>query len=331
MTTHHNYDIYEKLHAEKLISDESYQKLQQRKSSLLVSVYWEVKTVLYLGITLLTGGIGTLIYKNIDSIGHQFIIAFITLLTTGCFFYCFKHKKPYSSALVETPNTFFDYVLLLGTLSFLILVGYLQYQYKVFGSNYGLATAIPMLALFYIAYDFDHIGILNMAIANLGVWMGVTATPRHLLAAGTFNSQSIIFTYLAFGLLLLAAAWLTQKFIIKRHFKFTYEHYGIHAASVALLAGYFFNYDEGLSFLWLLGALGLSVGIYLDSFGEKGYYFALLSVLYGYFSTSCIVFRILSLDTVGKGILALGMMYMTLSAVGVIFLLTSTYKKFKAA
>ena len=330
MTTHHNYDIYEDLHAEKLISDDSHQKLQQRKTNPLISVYWEVKTVLYLGITLLTGGIGTLIYKNIDSIGHQAIIAFITLLTTGCFIYCFKHKKPYSKARVETPNTFFDYILLLGTLSFLILVGYLQYQYNIFGSNYGLATAIPMVALFYIAYDFDHIGILNMAIANLGIWMGVTATPRHLLAAGTFNSQRIIFTYLGFGLLLLAAAWLTQKLIIKKHFKFTYEHYGIHAASIALLAGYFFNYDVDLSFLWLLGVLGLSAWLYFDSFKARSYYFALLSVLYGYFATSCLVFRILSMDTVGEGILALGMMYMTLSAIGVIYLLTSTYKKFRS-
>ncbi|CAM3685505.1 DUF2157 domain-containing protein [Mucilaginibacter galii] len=331
MTTHHNYEIYDELHTEKLVSDESFEKLQQRRSNPLLSVHWEVKTVLYLGITLLTGGVGTLVYKNIDTIGHQVIIAFIALLTVGCFTYSFKHKKPYSRSRVETPNTFFDYVLLLGTLSFLIFVGYLQYQYTIFGTNYGLATAIPMVALFYIAYDFDHIGILNMAIANLGVWMGVTATPRHLLAEGTFNSQSIIFAYLAFGLLLLAAAWCTQKFVIKKHFKFTYEHYGIHASSVALLAGYFFNYDESISFIWLFAALGLSVGLYFDSFKEKSYYFALLSVLYGYFATSCLVFRILSMDTVGEGIIAMGMMYMTLSAVGVIFLLTSTYKKFKTA
>jgi len=331
MTTHHNYEIYEELHAEKLVSDASYQKLQQRKNNPLLSVYWEVKTVLYLGITLLTGGIGTLVYKNIDTIGHQVIIAFIALLTAGCFTYCFKHKKPYSRSRIETPNTFFDYVLLLGTLSFLILVGYLQYQYNIFGSNYGLATAIPMVALFYIAYDFDHIGILNMAIANLGVWMGVTTTPTHLLAEGTFNSQSIILTYLAFGLMLLAAAWCTQKFVIKKHFKFSYEHYGIHAGSMALLAGYFFNYDVGSSFLWLLAALALSAGIYFDSFREKSFYFALLSVIYSYFAVTCLFFRVLDYGTIGEGTIMLGMMYMTLSAVGVIYLLRSTYKKFKKA
>lgn len=328
MTDHH---IYEELHAQGLVSNDSFDKLKQRRLHPLVSVHWEIKTILYLGITLLTGGIGTLVYKNIDTIGHQVIIAFIALLTTGCFIYCFKHKKPYSRSRVETPNTFFDYVLLLGTLSFLILVGYLQYQYNIFGSNYGLATAIPMLALFYIAYDFDHIGVLNMAIANLGVCMGVTATPRHLLAAGTFNSQSIIFTYLGFGLLLLAAAWVTQKFIIKKHFKFSYEHYGIHASSVALLAAYFFNYDSSQAYLWLLAGIVLSVALYFDSFKEKSFYFALLSVLYGYFTVSCLVFRILSFDTVGEGLITLGMMYMTISAVGVIFLLTSTNKKFKTA
>jgi len=48
-------------------------------------------------------------------------------------------------------------------------IGYLQYQYSAFGTHYGMATLIPMLALFLIAYYFDHLGILSLAIANLAV------------------------------------------------------------------------------------------------------------------------------------------------------------------
>jgi hypothetical protein len=329
MTDH--YHTYEQLNAEGHISDESFQKINDRRLHPLISVHWEIKTILYLGITLLTGGIGVLVYKNIDTIGHQIILAFIALVSACCLGYCFKHKKPFSTGRVHPPSTFFDYVLLLGTLALLIFVGYLQFQYNVFGSNYGLATAIPMLALFYIAYTFDHIGILNMGIANLAIWMGVTATPTHLLAYGTFNSQSIIFTYLGFGLLLLAAAWATQKYLFKKHFKFSYEHYGIHAACIALLAGYFFNYDIRFSILWLLGAIALSLVLYFDSLKEKSFYFALLSVLYGYIAVSCLFFRMISVGGVGEVIITLGMMYVTCSAIGVIFLLTSTNKKIKSA
>jgi len=218
-------DFLRKLHAEGTISDESYNKIQQRHANALVSIHFEIKTFLYLGILMLTTGLGILVYKNIDSIGHQAILAFIALITTGCFYHCFKHKKPFSKHKVPTPNSAFDYLLLLGTLSFLIFVGYLQYQYNVFGSNYGLATFIPMLALFYIAYDFDHIGMLNLGITNLGIWMGVSVTPKQLLFSHTFNSTTIIYTYLGFGLLLLFLGWLTGKLQIKPHFKFSYQHY----------------------------------------------------------------------------------------------------------
>lgn len=159
-------EIFKKLYADGTISDESYSKIGQRHANALVSVHFEIRTFLYLGILLLTTGLGIVVYKNIDSIGHQAILAFIALITIGCFFYCYKHKKPFSKAKVQTPNSAFDYLLLLGTLSFLIFVGYLQYQYNVFGSNYGLATFMPMLALFYIAYDFDHMGILNLGITK---------------------------------------------------------------------------------------------------------------------------------------------------------------------
>jgi hypothetical protein len=327
MTNDH---LYEELHTQGHISDDAFHKLKQRQLKPLVSVYWEIKTILYLGIMLLTGGVGVLVYKNIDTIGHQIILAFIALVTGGCFTYCFKHKKPFSTARVQTPNTFFDYVLLQGTISLLIFVGYMQYQYNVFGNNYGLATFIPMLALFYIAYDFDHVGILNMAIANLGVWMGVQVTPWQLLNKGTFSSERVIHTYTCFGLLLLCAAWLTQKFIFKKHFKFSYQHYGIHITLIAMLAGYFSDYDYGMNILWLFGMLVLCAAVYTNAYKEKSFYFFLLSILYGYLAISCLVVRaMIRLDDIGAFYLLL--MYFIGSAVGLIMFLISQNKKLKAA
>lgn len=320
--------IYDELHAQGIISDASYSKINQERLNPLFSVHWEVKTILYLGIMLFTGGIGILVYKNIDTIGHQIILAFIALVSGGCLFYCFKNKKPFSRSKVETPNTFFDYVLLLGTISLLIFIGYLQYQYNVFGSNYGLATLIPMLILFYLAYNFDHIGILNMAIANLGVWMGVTATPRQLLQAGTFNNESIIFTYIGFGLLLLLAAWLTQKFIFKKHFKFSYEHYGIHVTMIAILAGYFHYYEVWHSTFWALAVLALAALIYADAYKHKSFYFLLLAILYSYFTVSCLLFKILSIGGNEEGFVLL-MYYVPASAAGVIYLINRLHKKLK--
>jgi hypothetical protein len=321
--------IFKKLHADGTISDESYNKIEQRNAAALVSLHFEVKTFLYLGILLLTTGLGIVVYKNINTIGHQAILAFIALITIGCFFYCYKHKKPFSKDKVQTPNSAFDYLLLLGTLSFLIFVGYLQYQYNVFGSNYGLATFIPMLVLFYIAYDFDHMGILNLGITNLGIWMGVSVTPKQLLFSHTFNSTTIIYTYLGFGLLLLFLGWLTGKLQIKPHFKFSYQHYGLHVSLISLLAGYFFLYDSPFALLWLAGVFVLSFLIYRDAVKQHSFYFILSVILYSYVALSSLLFR--GLSNFNEEAISIYFMYFIGSPIGLILLLIHLNKKMKKA
>ena len=91
-----NLPIFTKLHEERLISDQSLERITNAEKAKLFSIHWELRTVLYLGVLLLTGGLGILIYKNIDSIGHHVILAAIALLCAGCFIYCERKKLPFS-------------------------------------------------------------------------------------------------------------------------------------------------------------------------------------------------------------------------------------------
>ncbi|MEB0260565.1 MULTISPECIES: DUF2157 domain-containing protein [unclassified Mucilaginibacter] len=323
-------NIYNKLHADGYISDESFEKIKQKYATQLFSVHWELKILLYLGVMLLSGGLGTLVYKNIDTIGHQVILAFIALICIGCFTYCCKNKLPFSPAKVKAPNTGFDYILLLGSISMVTFLGYLQFKYNVFGTNYGMATFIPTVALFFVAYYFDHLGILSMSIASLALWMGVSVTPKTLLAYGTFNNKDIIFTYVLFGIILLAAAYLTGRLNIKRHFKFSYHHYGVHVTFIALLAGFFEYYDSGFSFLWLMVVFALAIYVYLGSFKEHSFYFALLSILYGYFATCCLLVKLIATSRASEGTFELLLLLFILSAVGLIYLIIHVNHKIKA-
>ena len=320
--------LYENLHADGLISDESFEKIKQKRD--LFSVHWEVKTLLYLGVLLLTTGLGILIYENIDTIGHKVVLALIALICTGCFVYCFKTALPFSSGKVKSPNTSFDYILLLGSISFLTFIGYLQYEYKVFGTNYNLATLIPMLALFFTAYYFDHLGILNMAIANLAVWMGVSVTPKSLLLNSDFDSQTISYTYLVLGIILLTGAYLTQRLNFKKHFKFSYQHYGVHVTFISLLAGYFHFYNSPFAMLWMLALFAIAWVIFRDAFKNHSFYFLLLVVLYSYVAISSLVVRVAMLAE-DEGALYLAMLYFIGSAIGLIFLLINLNKKLKAS
>ncbi|MEO6254917.1 MAG: DUF2157 domain-containing protein [Ferruginibacter sp.] len=323
-----NLSLFEQLCADGHLSDESLQKIKATRSGKLFSVHWELKTMLYLGVLLLSGGLSILVYKNIDTIGHQVILFVIAAVSAGCFFYCFKKKLPYSNAKVVSPDSFFDYILLLGCLTFITFVGYLQFQYNVFGNRYGLATFIPMLVLFFMAYYFDHLGVHSMAITTLAAWAGIAVTPARILQQNDFNSETIIITGFLLGLFLIAAGYFSGAKKIKKHFEFTYSNFGTHILFISTLAGMF--HFDAIYLLWFLVLCGISYFFYRKAIRGRSFYYLLILSLYLYTGLSYCVIRLI-FDAADRGIgsIYLLCLYFILSATGLIFFLIRMNKKIK--
>ena len=324
-----NKNLLDQLHAKGILSDASFAKIKLADENKLLSVHWEIKTVLYLGVLLLSSGLGILVYKNIDTIGHQVILLFIALLCVGSFVFCIKNKLPFSSSKVASPNALFDYVLLLGCSMFIIFIAYLQYQYNVFGSRYGLATFFPMVLLFWSAYYFDHLGVLSMAITTMAAWLGITITPLRILEANDFNSARIIFTGLFLGMLLIFLGWISHRKNIKAHFEFTYTNFGLHIFFISCLAA-MFEFELYLPwFVWLAAGVWF---FYLKAFRQRSFYIFLVIALYAYIAVSFIFLNLIDrIGSFGLGSVYLAFLYFIGSAIGFIFLLINTNKKIKAA
>lgn len=321
--------VFSKLHAGGLISDDTLRQLKDRETRSLFSLFWELRLLLYLGVLLLTGGLGILVYKNIDTIGHQAVLAFIALVTAGCFYYCFRNKAPFSWNKVEAPNSFFDYILLLGSLSLLIFLGYLQYEYNVFGDHYGTATFIPMLILFATAYYFDHQGILSLAITNLAAWAGLTITPLTILREGNFDNHRLIATGLLLGAVLLIAGRLTLQRRLKAHFEKVYTNFGIHLFFIAALAG-LFTYDA-IYLIWFLALAAIAYYFYKTAMKRRSFYFVVVIVLYSYIGLGYVAVQLLaSLPDADLGIIIVGLIYFIVSAFGVARLLIYINRQLKA-
>ncbi len=324
-----NQKLFEQLQQDGLISDASFANIKMTQEHSLLSVHREIKTFLYLGVLLLSGGIGILVYKNIDTIGHQLILLFIALICSGCFFYCFKNKRAFSIGKVIAPNSLFDYILLLACCTFVIFIGYLQFQYEVFGNRYGLATFFPMVVLFFSAYYFDHLGVLSMAIVNLAGWLGITVTPISVLTANDFANSRIIFTGLVLGVLLITMAWATRKRKIKHHFELTYANFGTHILLISCLAAMF--HFDAVYLIWFLLLAALVVYFYSKAMADKSFYFILITTFYAYIGISYIVFQLLD-KMVGIDItmLYLWFLYFIISGICLIVFLMRTNKKIKA-
>lgn len=321
-----NIDLFEKLHNVGLISPESLEKVRTVSGNRLFSLHWELKTLLYLGVLLLSGGLGILIYKNIDTIGHQVILLLIGLVCAGCFYYCTRKQLPFSWKKAPAPNSFFDYILLLGCLTFVTFITYMQVQYNVFGTRYGSATFIPLLVLFFSAYYFDHLGVLSMAVTNLAAWMGVAVTPFQVLSQNDFSSHRLIYTGLLLGVILIVAAYISNAKQLKSHFAFTYSNFGTHILLISCLAGMFAF--EHTYLLWFLVLAGATVFFYLQAVRNHSFYFLLIITLYAYIGLSYVVLRLLSnLD--GENALYTGLLYFIGSGIGAVLFLINLNKSIK--
>jgi Predicted membrane protein (DUF2157) len=321
--------LFRKLHTEGLISAGSLQQAEDAEARRLFSLHWELNLLLYLGVLLLAGGFGILVYKNIDTIGHQAVLAFIALVTAGSFYYCLRKKTAFTWGKVNAPNAAFDYILLLGCLSLLIFLGYLQYEYDVFGNHYGLATFIPMLILFASAYYFDHLGILSLAITNLAAWAGIAITPLSILKSGNFTDHRLIFTGILLAAVLLAGGQLSLRRQLKPHFELTYTNFGIHLFFISALAG-LFTYD-GIYLLWFAVLAFFAFYLYTLAMARPSLYFVVVIALYTYIALSYVVIHLLwKMPLRGVDPLSLGLMYFILSAVGLAILLIRSNRKIKS-
>ncbi len=321
--------LFEQLHAEGQIDDAELAEIKL-KSNGPVSVHWDLRTLLYLGILLLTSGLGIFIYKNLDAIGHVTIVAAVGILCVASFVYCFKHAAPYSNHEVESPNLWFDYVLLMGCLLLLTFIGYLQYQFHVFGTQWGLATFVPMLALFYCAYYFDNKGIQAMAVTNLAAWMGIAVQPKSVQFTEQFANDTTLWSAIALGVVLHIFSYVSVGMNIKAHFAFIYKNFGIHLLFVALLAA-MFRYEH-FYFLWFLVVAAVAAFHLWDAKREQVFYFFAVAALYGYIALSTVVVHLLFFaDRTGgssEAMVYLALLYFIASAIVLITFLIGYNKTF---
>jgi hypothetical protein len=215
----------------------------------------------------------------------------------------------------------------LGCLTFLLLTGYVQAQYQLFGDQYGLMTFIPMVVLFLSAYYFDHIGVLSLAITNLAAWVGITVTPDKIFTGNDFNSETLIISGLLLGTLLTVIAILTKRYSIKPHFAFTYTNFGAHLMFISCLAGLF--HFESVYLLWFLLLCSIAWVFYIKAVRERSFYYLLILTLYTYIGLSYVLLRFLLLDNFSDGALYLAFLYFIGSAIGIILFLIRMNKKIK--
>lgn len=303
-----------------IITAEQATVLEAHERDRPVSLYVLLRSLLYAGILLFTSGIGLLIYQHIDSIGHEALIALLTLLTVGCFGYVYYYRVPFSKAEVNSEGRLADFVLLLGCALFLSLEGYVQWRYNFFGTRYGVAALLPGVLFLFCAYRFDHRGVLSMSLTALASWVGLSVAPLEILSANDFNNTPLMNTAVAFGIVGVVVGLLLDKQNIKKHFTFTYLLLGGNLLFVSALAG-LFSSPQWYLFGFIIGFSAWYFFRYAQQ--TQSFLFLLMAVVYSYIGVTYLLFKWIDNSDI---LISLSSFYFIGSAVGVILFILN-YKK----
>ncbi len=281
-------DLFEK----GLITENQFNEIQTYKSLQIFSLNAELKLFLYLSVILFTSGIGILIYDNIDTIGHIAILSLLLIVIAVCFFYCFKHSKGFEKEETKFEHPVIEYLVLAGNILTCIFIGYLQFQYKPFGEHYGLATLVPTIVSFFCAYYFDNKSVLTIAITGLAAYVGLSVTPQTLLGNNDFYaSQSLSYSAVILGVLLILWTIYSRKISLKTHFGLIFLTFALHIISIAAISN-LLNYDIfiGMIFAVVLGAS--TYYFYKASYDYKAMSLYVFMIIYAYVGGNILVFRI---------------------------------------
>jgi hypothetical protein len=141
----------------------------------LLSVHWELRTLLYLGVLLITGGVGLLVKENLDRIGPVTIAFAIGLAAAAALGWVFRVSPPFSWREVPSPNLAFDYVLLLGVLLAAADLAYIEVQFTL-GAAWTWHLLIVSLFTALAAFRFDSRVVFSLALSTFAAWRGISAT-----------------------------------------------------------------------------------------------------------------------------------------------------------
>lgn len=286
----------------------------------LVSVRFEIRALLYVGVLLLTSGVGILLSEHHQEIGPLAIAGGITLAAAACLVWVSRKRAPFSWDEVQSPNVAFDYVLLLGLLLLASDLAYVEVQFTVLGPHWAHHLLVVGAVYLVAAYVWDSQTVLGLALTTLAAWLGISVS---VISGSLWAAQGgrVRVSALALGALYVVAAALSVQQKRKAHFEPIFANMGLLLLFGALASG---ALDGGPTSIWWLAALLTVAGLvmWLSFHLGRSLYFA-QAVVAAYVGLVRFLFEVFPFGG------SLRYLLTALLGVGVLALLFAAHRKMK--
>lgn len=243
--------VLQQLKGEKDLPEFRIEELQKQLDSPVLSVYWELKILLGIGISFFSIGILNIIIDYFDNSLKWLLVGILLIAFLATAYYCFTRKAPFSWERIEQKARFFDIAVVACTTLFLSLEGYVQYEFKIFGDSYGDMAILTTLFYFFCAYYFDNRFILTKGLIAFTAWFSIAFDIFSLENPNVFMQDIPVMESMGIGTGFLLVGYLTSWKNWKRHFRKTYLIFSTQLVMLALTAHLVYkkNPDSLLFFL----------------------------------------------------------------------------------
>ncbi|HYL06666.1 MAG TPA: hypothetical protein VE075_11535 [Thermoanaerobaculia bacterium] len=201
----------------------------------LVSVHAELRTLLYAGVLLLTGGVGLMVKENLDRIGPAAIAAVLGLAAAAALAWAARVAPPFSWEEVASPNLAFDYILLLGILLAAADLAYCEAEFGLLGAHRSWHLLIVAGLAGLAAFRFDSRIVFSLSLTSLAAWRGVSLADAG--AAGWAATDAWRWNAVACGILFAGLGIGLARGRRKAHFEPVAVHLGCLLALGGIASG----------------------------------------------------------------------------------------------
>ena len=282
----------------------------------LVSIRFELRTLLYAGVLLVVSGVGLFLKENQDRIGPVAIASLLAAAAAGCLLFVFRRSPPFSWGVVPGSHVAADYLLLLAVLLIGSDLAYIERRFRFLGADWPYHLLVLSVIAFAAAYRFDSRVVLSLALSSFAAWRGLsTRLPFESLPGrgpGEVRANAI-----ACAVLFLAAAFVSVRANRKTHFEPVFAAFGWLLLFGALLGGTFS--DRARWPLWAVatGVVAAAVIVFARRF--RRLFDFTVGVVAGYL----VLLRLWAAAHPDGALFSLGV---AASSLGVVALLAATYR-----
>jgi hypothetical protein len=252
-----------KLRERGLLSEAGARRFLRVARGELVSVYAELRLLLYAGVVLVVAGAGFLVQENLDRLGPVAIAAAIGAGAIASLAWTFRRAPGFSWGAVASPHVAFDYILLLGVLLASADLAYIEARFTPLGANWPWHLFFMSLAMAAIAVRCDSRVVFSLALSTFASWRGVSASFVERGFWSNFATATRLNTAICGVLFVLLGLFMARN-DRKAHFEPVATYLGFVLLLVSLASGALT--DDPPWSLWAFALLVVGVGLSFYSF-----------------------------------------------------------------